>query len=317
MSNKTVSVVMATYNGAKYIREQLDSILEQTYQIQEIIIQDDGSTDDTVAICEEYARKYPNVHVFRNPKNLGFNENFHTCALRATGDLVAFSDQDDVWFPEKIATQVAAIGNRAICCSTHTRGEKQNGAYVVDPQYSLESLVFRSTIAGHSMLCRRDFIQLPECWCLDVIYDWNVAICAHFHGGIIKIDKPLNWHRTNLQSACYEMLRKNKVDFTQRPTYQPYLYGIRNYRHLQQKAKWKLVHQFICDHTVGMPQLQTAHTMAQLMLKTDILSLGRLCMLCLKHGDRIYPNKGRHGLMGKIRQLCYPLIFAYNNTYYE
>ena len=50
-TNKTVSIIMGTYNGAEYIREQLDSILSQTYPLKEIIIQDDGSTDDTVAIC--------------------------------------------------------------------------------------------------------------------------------------------------------------------------------------------------------------------------------------------------------------------------
>lgn len=58
---KTVSVIMGTYNGEKYIREQLDSILSQTYSIKEIIIQDDGSTDGTVRICEEYAEIYSNV----------------------------------------------------------------------------------------------------------------------------------------------------------------------------------------------------------------------------------------------------------------
>lgn len=54
-TNKTVSIIMGTYNGAEYIREQLDSILSQTYPLKEIIIQDDGSTDDTVAICTAYA----------------------------------------------------------------------------------------------------------------------------------------------------------------------------------------------------------------------------------------------------------------------
>lgn len=61
-TNKTVSIIMGTYNGAEYIREQLDSILSQTYPLKEIIIQDDGSTDDTVAICTAYAEKFPIIH---------------------------------------------------------------------------------------------------------------------------------------------------------------------------------------------------------------------------------------------------------------
>ena len=72
-TNKTVSIIMGTYNGAEYIREQLDSILSQTYPLKEIIIQDDGSTDDTVAICTAYAEKFPIIHFSRNASNLGFN----------------------------------------------------------------------------------------------------------------------------------------------------------------------------------------------------------------------------------------------------
>lgn len=106
---------MGTYNGAEYIREQLDSILSQTYPLKEIIIQDDGSTDDTVAICTAYAEKFPIIHFSRNASNLGFNQNFKSAAMKATGDFVAFSDQDDVWFPTKIEKQVAAIGNHDIC----------------------------------------------------------------------------------------------------------------------------------------------------------------------------------------------------------
>ena len=93
--NPTVSVVMATYNGEKYIREQIDSILGQSYPVYELVIQDDCSTDSTLAIAEDYARRYPNVKVFENQRNLGFNLNFQIACMRATGDFVAISDQDN------------------------------------------------------------------------------------------------------------------------------------------------------------------------------------------------------------------------------
>ncbi len=79
----TVSVVMATYNGERYLREQIDSILAQTYPVHELIIQDDGSTDNTVAIANDYARRYPVVKVFVNPRNVGLNRNFKTAVMRA------------------------------------------------------------------------------------------------------------------------------------------------------------------------------------------------------------------------------------------
>ena len=67
-NNPTVSVVMATYNGEKYISEQIDSILGQSYPVYELVIQDDCSTDSTLAIAEDYARRYPNVKVFENQR---------------------------------------------------------------------------------------------------------------------------------------------------------------------------------------------------------------------------------------------------------
>lgn len=109
--NKTVSVVMCTFNGERYVREQLDSIVAQTYPIHELIIEDDGSTDRTVEICREYASRYPFIRVVVNERNLGLDANFEAATMRSTGDFVALSDQDDVWYPEKISRQVAAIGD--------------------------------------------------------------------------------------------------------------------------------------------------------------------------------------------------------------
>lgn len=115
MTSPTVAVVMCTYNGEKYLRQQLDSILAQTYPIQELIVQDDCSTDATLPILQEYEAKVPFMQVIENTHNLGFNLNFKTACMRATADLIAISDQDDVWMPEKIQKQVQAIGDYNLC----------------------------------------------------------------------------------------------------------------------------------------------------------------------------------------------------------
>ena len=101
MEKKTVSVVMCTYNGEKYLREQMDSILAQTYPIHEIIVCDDCSTDGTMNILQEYATKFPFIKVHRNTRNKGCNQNFHDILV----DYIAISDQDDIWFPKKIGTE--------------------------------------------------------------------------------------------------------------------------------------------------------------------------------------------------------------------
>lgn len=103
---------MSTYNGEKYIREQLDSILNQTYPMVKILVRDDGSSDGTIEILEEYAVKYDNVQYYSG-KNLGVIQSF-LCLLKDSderAEYYAFSDQDDVWLPEKIAKAVELIKN--------------------------------------------------------------------------------------------------------------------------------------------------------------------------------------------------------------
>lgn len=98
-----ISIAMATYNGAKYLREQLDSFLAQTRLPDELVITDDCSTDDTLAILEKFAESAPfEVRWEQNKKNLGYTGNFNQALMNTTGDLVFLSDQDDVWFPEKL-----------------------------------------------------------------------------------------------------------------------------------------------------------------------------------------------------------------------
>ena len=92
-----ISVVMCTYNGANYLCEQLDSLLAQTYPVHEIIVQDDGSQDNTWTIIEKYATRYPQIKPFHNESGLhGINGNFFSAMNRATGDYIAISDQDDI-----------------------------------------------------------------------------------------------------------------------------------------------------------------------------------------------------------------------------
>lgn len=97
-----VSVAMCTYNGAKYLQEQLDSILHQTRPVDEIIVSDDGSSDDTLNILRTYAEKYPCLHYTKNLKNKGFKQNFMDTMRQCSGDIVFLSDQDDCWHPNKV-----------------------------------------------------------------------------------------------------------------------------------------------------------------------------------------------------------------------
>jgi len=109
----TLSVVLCTYNGAAYLQQQLDSIAAQTSLPDELLISDDASTDDTVTIAAEFARKAPfEVRMDTNPINLGFIPNFEKVIELAKGDLIALCDQDDVWQADKIEKLRDAFARR-------------------------------------------------------------------------------------------------------------------------------------------------------------------------------------------------------------
>lgn len=107
---KKVQVLLSTYNGEKYLREQIDSILNQEYKEITLLIRDDGSTDSTLDILREYTDKYENISYYAGD-NLGVQNSFFDLMKAAdkNADYYAFSDQDDVWLPEKIKRAVETL----------------------------------------------------------------------------------------------------------------------------------------------------------------------------------------------------------------
>lgn len=106
---KQVDILLATYNGAKYIKPLLDSILSQTYSDFSVIISDDCSTDATVKIINEYTKKDDRIVFYKQEKNLGFVKNFEFLLNQSTSQYIAFADQDDVWSSNKIEKMLSII----------------------------------------------------------------------------------------------------------------------------------------------------------------------------------------------------------------
>jgi len=102
-----ISIAMASYNGENYLEEQLESFVVQHMQPDELIISDDGSIDRTIEIIRHFAKTAPfEVIWWQNEQNLGYGANFNKALQKASGDFVFLSDQDDVWFTEKISDMV-------------------------------------------------------------------------------------------------------------------------------------------------------------------------------------------------------------------
>jgi len=106
-NNPTIAVLMATYNGEKFLKEQLDSILAQTYQHFNIYISDDGSTDATVNILSSYQKQYPEKFFYTvNELNLGVVKNFEWLIQNSNEEYIALADQDDIWKSNKLESEL-------------------------------------------------------------------------------------------------------------------------------------------------------------------------------------------------------------------
>ena len=103
-----VQVLLATYNGAKYLSELLDSLVNQVNVDVHLLVSDDGSVDDTLKLLETFRSKFQSVTIFEGPK-LGAAENFASLIQRAQGRYVAYADQDDIWMPTKLIKAVRSL----------------------------------------------------------------------------------------------------------------------------------------------------------------------------------------------------------------
>ena len=168
-----VSVLIATYNGGRFLREQLESVLGQTYTNLEILVRDDQSTDNTYSILEEFSARDPRVVVKRNNENLGINRNFLTLVHEASGEYIAICDQDDVWEENKIAVLVSEIGeNSMIYCDSaiiDSKGDPEGYTFLEKINKTAKcgqacyEIAWNSSVPGHATLFHRDLIEfLPR-----------------------------------------------------------------------------------------------------------------------------------------------------------
>ena len=121
MSEPTISVVMATYNGERYLVEQLESIRRQTRLPDELVIGDDASTDSTVEIVQRFEQSAPFPVVLLRHAQTGLGDNFLQSLEASQGDLVAFSDQDDVWLKDKLKRCSEALTTHVADLVVHGR----------------------------------------------------------------------------------------------------------------------------------------------------------------------------------------------------
>lgn len=243
------SVIIATYNGEKFIEEQFDSILAQSVQPDEVVIADDGSKDDTREIVQKYIDKHVlnekwRLHV--NEKNKGYAKNFLEGAMLTTGDIVFFCDQDDIWTSDRVRRMSEVMEKNPsinLLCSnlepfyyekdTRKWSEKDLKAMRTDGSLEICELTpeyFHLKRSGCTMCVRKTFLdEIMPYWTANWPHDdfiWKMAVvsssCAILHFISMK-------RRMHSNNATVIRVRTRKWRIKQLHEYQMQCAELKNY----------------------------------------------------------------------------------------
>lgn len=210
-----VHIMMATYNGEKYLREQLDSIVDQTYKNWVLYVSDDLSSDNTVSIIQEYCKKYPQKIILLDYKTKkgGASSNFSYLFNNIDkADYYMFSDQDDKWKPNKIEKSIeiiksmkkSGLKNNLVYCDAELVDGNMNSMgttfitndNLVFKEDNRPGILIYNFAAGAAMLLDNDLYEIigriPEC---SHIHDWYCMIYAIYFGNVRCIKDELYYYR--------------------------------------------------------------------------------------------------------------------------
>lgn len=218
MSGTDVDVLLATYNGATFLEQQLDSLAGQDFANWRLIVRDDGSSDGTLELVEKFAAKADqSVLILRDgEKGLGASRNFGRILANSTAPYFVFCDQDDVWLPHKLSTTLAAIRGEEQRSSAHTPVLAHCDLEVVDedlqpiaPSFRLFAnlrnplpgeegryLMMQNYVTGCAMMgnasLREKALPIPD---VAMMHDWWLALTAAGLGRVVEIGEPLIRYR--------------------------------------------------------------------------------------------------------------------------
>lgn len=203
-----ISVCMAVYNGANYIKMQLDSILPQIGIHDELIISDDNSTDNTLEIISNYNDN--RILIFTNENEKGYSKNFENAISKSTGDIIFISDQDDVWLDNKVAIMLKALEKSSLAV---------HDASIVDDSLNLVSKshfelfnvksgflnnFLKTRYIGACMAFKREVLKkafpLPENQKL-CAYDYWLTLVAEYYYSVELVKEPLIKYRRHFSNA--------------------------------------------------------------------------------------------------------------------
>ncbi len=313
MSNQKISVVMCTYNGEKFVSEQIDSILAQTFPPFEIVIQDDHSTDKTWIILSEYALKHPSIRIFQNENGKGVNANFYSAIQRATGDYIAISDQDDRWEPDKLEKQIQKIGDNTLCGGFSRPFSTEGLPLHFDsriPNFELLRLLYINPISGHTQMFKHELInKIPyDSPYLELrYYDAIFMLLAKADAGVAFVEDVLVNHRRHGNSMTYTKPKDNKL--TLKNIFQNVHRTWKLYQELKPEMKRRLNEARLFLERTGIRNEAVENTkkLCRLQQDTSFIGVMRMSLFCAKHKIQLFYTKEDKGIITLLRALYFPV----------
>lgn len=198
-----ISIVMATYNGEKYIKEQIESILPQMLESDELIISDDGSSDATLEIVKEYVDT--RIQILNGPRQ-GVVKNFEQAFKKAQNEIILICDQDDIWRRDKLPVirlymkehpNIEVVAHDAYIMNNRKGDSKETIFAKRNVKHGFYKNIIKSTYYGCCMAVRKEYLLKLLPFEKDILYDQYIGICAEIDKKTEFVDKKLIYHREN------------------------------------------------------------------------------------------------------------------------
>ncbi len=224
-----IDILLATYNGEKFVKEQIESILNQTYENFNLIISDDASTDNTLNILEEYEKKDTRIKIFKKEKNKGLIDNFEFLLKNVTSDYFMFSDQDDIWKKDKIEKSINKLkeeNSGLVYTDLEIVDEKLN---VIYPSYwkykqiykkiikynNFEALYLNNFVTGCTILAKskyiKDILPLPRNSKF-VLHDYWTALIISAKDKISYVEEPTIQYRQHKNNRVGSSRKSDQLE---------------------------------------------------------------------------------------------------------
>lgn len=229
-----IDILMATYNGEKYLDEQINSILNQTFTDFTLHISDDKSSDTTREILKKYQKKDKRINLYFQDNNLGYIKNFEFLMTKSTNPYIMLCDQDDVWMNNKVELSLDKIEKEKLdlvvsnlcvvdaslntISSSYFRKLNLSKNFTQSSTFDLGSLILKNPAAGCAIIFKQTLLKhllpFPDLKAPYYVHDWYILVVSHAYGRVGYLDIPLSKYRQHGNNSIgMYMQKKGRLNF--------------------------------------------------------------------------------------------------------